>query len=149
MNCNYCRIFLCLGCSNTTEYCGDNQSLWNKLKTCGYFPNTHKHNTRKHTTTTPGFITILSLIQSLSNKISAHSAKRILFFFYFPFQRNIAIQDGYKNYMNVAHYIFEYTFIYVDILMYRYVQPMGISTSGVIFFLVTITDIVQGMCMGF
>lgn len=85
MNCNYYRIL----CFPTRIYCGDNQSLWNKLKTCGYFHQTHK--TRKRTTTVPGFITILSLIQSLSNKISAHSAKRILFFFYFPFQRNIAI----------------------------------------------------------
>ncbi len=101
MNCNYYHIFLFSNTTTTTANymymdCGGNHSLWNKLKTCGYFLNTHTQS-RKHTTTTPGFITILSMIQSLSNKISAHSAKRILFFFYFPFQRNIAIHDGYKK----------------------------------------------------
>lgn len=41
MNCNYCRIF----CFPARIYCGDNHSLWNKLKTCGYFLNTQNQET--------------------------------------------------------------------------------------------------------
>lgn len=41
MNCNYYSIF----CFPARIYCGDNHSLWNKLKTCGYFLNTQNQET--------------------------------------------------------------------------------------------------------
>lgn len=90
MNCNYYRIF----CFPTRIHCGDNQSLRNKLKTCGYFLNIQSRQTYDNQ-----WLVLLQFYRWF-NRFPIkypHTLPRILFFFYFPFQRNIVIQDGYKK----------------------------------------------------